>query len=870
MIVRILQEGLFMFHTKSVEETLVYLECNADGLSSEEVLSRIKHYGKNLLPEAKKRPLFNIFLDQFKSPVVYVLLIAAVISISIKEYSDSAFIMVALILNAVVGTYQEYSAGERADALKKIVKTFVTVLRDSHRVEIASEDVTIGDIVFFESGVKVPADIRLIETTELQVNESLLTGESIDVNKECAYTSKNIDEPIGERQNMLFGGSLVTKGRAVGVVTAIADQTEVGKIASLLALDKVTKPPLLLRMEKFSVNISKIIGAVAILIIILGVYHNFALKEIFFLTVVLAVSAIPEGLPVAITVALSVASAAMSKKNVIVRKLSAIEGLGSCTLIASDKTGTMTQNSLSVEYFVTPQKIYNPDEFVNEELLLGAILCNEATFHKEDGEFVFLGDQVDVALAKYALMQDTSLLDKRKKFKITAKMPYEPINKYSAMSYEIDGKNMHLVKGSPEVILNKCTLDEDAKETILKQVDEWAAKGFRNIALAYKLSDESAIAKNGYVYLGFAAITDPLRDGVKEAVQTAEEAGIEVVMVTGDHPNTAFFIARELGIAISKDEVMDGLDIAKWRERGADKYELANKRVFARVSPEQKQLIVKTFQELGHFVAVTGDGVNDAPALKFANIGISMGKSGTDVARESSDLILTDDSFSSIVNGIEEGRVAYDNIRKVTHLLISTGLAEIVLVLLSILFFLPIPLLPVQLLWLNLVSNGFQDMALAAEGAEAGVLKRKARDPKEPIFNKVMISRVAIGGLYMGISAFALFYTLLQIGYQEEAARNITLLLMVLFENVHVFNSRSENSSIFKINHYSNKFLWISVFASLGMHIASMYSPFMQSLLSIEPVSWDIWANLLLVALALSVVMELEKLFRGKKLLSKG
>jgi calcium-translocating P-type ATPase len=790
--------------------------------------------------------------------------------VAIKEYSDSAFIMVALILNAVVGTYQEYIAGERADALKKIVKTFVSVLRDSRRVEIASEDVTIGDIVFFESGVKVPADIRLIETTELQVNESLLTGESIDVNKNCAYISKNIDEPIGERQNMLFGGSLVTKGRAIGIVTAIADQTEVGKIASLLALDKVTKPPLLLRMEKFSVNISKIIGAVAILIIVLGIYHNFALKDIFFLTVVLAVSAIPEVLPVAITVALSVASAAMSKKNVIVRKLSAIEGLGSCTLIASDKTGTMTQNSLSVEYFVTPQKTYNPDEFVNEELLLGAILCNEATFHKKDGEFVFLGDQVDVALAKYALLQDTSLLDKQKKFKIIAKMPYEPINKYSAMSYEIDNENMHFIKGSPEVILNKCTLDEDTKETILKQVDEWAAKGFRNIALAYKANNENSIAKDGYIYLGFAAITDPLREGVKEAVQTAEEAGIEVVMVTGDHPNTAFFIARELGIAISKDEVMDGVDIAKWRERGADKYELANKRVFARVSPEQKQLIVKTFQELGHFVAVTGDGVNDAPALKFANIGIAMGESGTDVARESSDLILTDDSFSSIVNGIEEGRVAYDNIRKVTHLLISTGLAEIVLVLLSILFFLPIPLLPVQLLWLNLVSNGFQDMALAAEGAEEGVLKRKARDPKEPIFNRVMISRVAVGGLYMGISAFALFYTLLEFGYKEDAARNITLLLMVLFENVHVFNSRSETNSIFKINHYNNKFLWISVLASLCMHIASMYNPFMQSLLSIEPVSLEMWTKLLLIALVLSVVMELEKLFRGKKLLGKG
>ncbi|MDD5400611.1 MAG: HAD-IC family P-type ATPase [Sulfurimonas sp.] len=853
-----------MFHTKSVEETLRDLGCSVDGLSKEEVLSRSEHYGKNILQEAKKRTLFWIFVEQFKSPVIYILLMAAGVSLAIKEFGDAGFIMVALSINAIVGAYQEYIAGERADALKRVIKTFVNVLRDGHRVEISSEDVTVGDIVFFESGVKVPADIRLIETNELQVNESLLTGESIDVNKNPAYISTNADEPIGERQNMLYGGSLVTKGRAIGVVTAIANQTEVGKIAALLATAKTAKPPLMLRMEIFSVNISKMIGGVALLIIMLGIYQEMPLKDIFFLTVILAISAIPEGLPVAITVALSVASAVMSRRNVIVRRLSAIEGLGSCTLIASDKTGTMTQNRLSVEHFVTPEQTYNPSEHINEYLLLGAILCNESTFHKESDEFVFIGDQVDVALARYALALDESLFEKHKTLKAINSVPYEPVNKYSAASYEIEYKKLHFIKGSPEVIISKCEMNDDKKEYILKQVDEWAAKGFRNIALAYKASNESEIAKEGYVYLGFAAITDPLRDGVKEAVKTTERAGIEVVMVTGDHPNTAFFIAKELGIAISKDEVIDGVEISHWIERGAHKEEIAHKRVFARVSPEQKQLIVKTFQDLGHFVAVTGDGVNDAPALKFANIGIAMGKSGTDVARESSDLILTDDAFNSIVNGVEEGRVAYDNIRKVTHLLIATGLAEIVLILLSMLFFIPTPLLPVQLLWLNLVANGFQDVALATEKAEPEILKRKPRDPKEPIFNKIMMSRVVVGGLYMGVSAFALFYTLLKFGYQEDAARNLTLLLMVLFENVHIFNSRSENNSIFKINHFQNKFLWVSILAAQGAHIISMYNPFMQSLLSIEPVSLAMWTALLFIAMTLVAVMELEKYFRKK------
>lgn len=853
-----------MFYTQSVEDTLRELDCTADGLTAAQAKQRNIHYGKNSLPQAEKTTLLQIFIDQFKSPVIYILLIAAAVSLIIKEFSDAGFIMAALGVNAVVGMYQEYTAGERADALKKVIKTYVNVLRDRQKIEILSEDVTVCDVVFFESGVKVPADIRLIDTYDLQVDESLLTGESIEVNKDASYISNDVNEPIGERKCMLYAGSMVTRGRATGVVTAIGIQTEVGKIASLLASSEVAKPPLMLRMEKFSVYISKIIGVVVLLIIMIGVYQGIPLKDVFFLTVALAVSAIPEGLPVAITVALSVASGVMSKRNVIVRKLSAIEGLGSCTLIASDKTGTMTQNRLSVEHFVTQNQTYSSNEYINEHLLLGAFLCNESAVSKKDNEYTFLGDQVDVALSRYALNLDESLLQKYQKLTAVSKIPYEPVNKYSAVSYMIDGKKMHFIKGSPEVIIAKCGLGESDAKTIEKQVDAWASKGFRNIALAYKESDENDIADEGYTYLGFAAITDPLREGVTEAVETAQEAGIEVVMVTGDHPNTAFYIAKELGIAMGKDEVMDGLDIYHWQERGAHKEEIAQKRVFARVSPEQKQLIVKTFQDLGHFVAVTGDGVNDAPALKFANIGISMGKSGTDVARESSDLILTDDSFGSIVNGVEEGRVAYDNIRKVIHLLIATGFAEIVLILLSMLFFIPIPLLPIQILWLNLVANGIQDVALAVEKAEPGVLRRKPREPKEPIFNRIMISRIVVGGLYMGISAFILFYTLLEFGYEESMARNITLLLMVLFENVHTFNSRTENNSIFKINHAKNRLLWISVLAAQGIHMISMYNPFMQSLLDIQPVSLEIWSTLLVIALTLVAVMELEKYIRAR------
>ena len=853
-----------MFHIKNIQECLDDLDCSLDGLSTKEANLRSAHYGKNSLPQAKKKTLLQIFLDQFKSPIIYILLIAAIISFSIKDFEDGGFIIAVLFINALIGTYQEYTAGEQADALKKIIITYVQVLRDKKRVKLSSEELTLGDILFFESGVKVPADVRLIESYDLSVNESHLTGESIDVKKDSTYISSDKDEPVGDRKNMLYAGSLVTLGRATGVVTAIAHETEVGKIASLLSSENVSKPPLVLRMEQFSLNIAKMILFLMLLIVLIGIYQEIPLKDMFFLAVALAVSAIPEGLPVAITVALSMASATMSKRNVIVRKLAAIEGLGSCTMIASDKTGTMTQNRLSVEHFITPSQTYTSHEHINEEILLCSILCNEASSHMENNELKFIGDQVDVALAKYALSIDKSLYEKYNKAQVINQVPYEPINKYSGMSYKLQDKKIHFIKGSPEVILQKSHFQESESAAIFKQVDEWASKGFRTIALAYKISEEDELAQDGYTYLGFASITDPLREGVADAVRSAEEAGIEVVMITGDHPNTAYYIAKELGIAISKDEVIDGLELYRWKERGANKDEIAQKRVFARVSPEQKQLIVKTFQELGHFVAVTGDGANDAPALKYANIGISMGKSGTDVARESSDLVLTDDSFSSIVNGIEEGRIAYDNIRKVIYFLIPTGFAEILLILLSMLFFIPIPLLPVQLLWLNLVTNGIQVMSLSVERGEPGVLQRKPRAPKEPIFNNLMMSRVIVAGLYIGISSFIVFYTLLSFGYNEDMARNITLLLMILFENIHIFNSRTETQSIFSINHAKNKFLWISVILAQGVHILSMHIPFMQSLLNVQPVSLKMWGILLLIAVMLIAVLEVEKVIRAK------
>jgi calcium-translocating P-type ATPase len=848
-----------MFHTKNTHTTLTDLNTSINGLTKREVHLRQKHFGKNILPQAKETTLFEIFLEQFKNPIIYVLLVAAIISLAIKEFNDAGFILAVLFINACIGTYQEYRANKSAQELRKMIQTSIFAQRDGQKIEISSEDVTVGDILFFESGVKVPADLRLLRSKDLFVNESLLTGESIDVNKNANYLSADEDEPVAERKNMLYAGALVTKGRATAVVTAIANQTEVGKISELLSASDVAKPPLLIRMEKFSFNILKFLASIISIIIFIGIYQGIALKEIFFFTVALAVSATPEGLPIAITLALSIASASMSKRNVIVRKLSAIEGLGSCTLIASDKTGTMTENRLSVENFISVSQ-----NDINTEVLLCAILCNESTITKKKEAWNIVGDQVDVALAHYALKQDSSVFQEYQHKNILQELPYEPENGFSAVKCRVQTDTFDFIKGAPEIILDKSSLTQRQKQEITDKVNEFAAKGFRNIALAYKRNTDNTIAENNYNYLGFVTIIDPLRDGVKEAIQLAQGAGVNVVMITGDHPNTAYFIAKELGIAIDKEEVIEGLALTHAQERGNIQELIASKKVFARVSPEQKQLIVNAFQEAGDFVAVTGDGVNDAPALKSANIGIAMGKSGTDVARESSDLILTDDFFGSIVSGIEEGRIAYDNIRKVIYLLISTGFAEIVLVFLSILFFLPIPLLPVQILWLNLVTNGIQHVALALEKGEPTVLQRKPRSPKEPIFDKPMISRVLVGGFYMGVAAFSLFYILLNSGYQVEAARNITLLLMVLFENVHVFNSRSENHLLFELRHKHNKFLWMSVTAAFSIHLFSMHNPFMQSLLGLQSVNSSMWLLLITIALILVLVMESEKFIRIK------
>ncbi len=854
------------FHTKKIDETLLDLETSITGLKSDEALKRVKNLGHNTLPQELPKSLFSHFLGQFKSPIIYILLIASFLALLIHEYTDAGFILIVLILNAVIGTYQEYSASQKAKHLQNLIKTNALVLRDHTVKEIDSRYVTIGDILVLEPGTKVSADVRLIESNNLLVDESLLTGESLDVHKDANFITDDKNLVLGDQKNMLFAGTFISSGRGLGAVSAISLKTETGKIAQLLSQKRVAKIPLLEKMEKLSFTIAIVIAIMVVILFAIGILKGMELYALFLFSVALAVSTIPEGLPVAITVALTSASSAMSKRNVIVRKLAAIEGLGACTLIASDKTGTLTQNRLSVEYFISPTKVYDTSilDEASDRVLLASILCNEIHYEeRKEGGHDFFGDQVDIALARFVENAGESYIKDSKFYRKIDEIPYEPQNRFSAVMMEKDDAIFQFSKGSAETILEYSNESEEEKQAILKEVDAWALKGYRTIALAYKESSkESTITLENFNYLGFVAIIDPLREESLEAINKAKEAGIKVIMITGDHPNTALCIAKELGIAKGDEAIMGEKALYEWEHSDAKAHEIKDKTVFSRVTPSQKMKIVTAFQSLGHYVAVTGDGVNDAPALRHANIGIAMGKSGTDIAKSTSDIILTDDNFASIINGIEEGRRAHDNIRKVIYLLISTGFAELILVMLSFITGMPLPLLPVQLLWLNLVTNGIEDVMLGLEKAEPKLLQRTPRPPKEPIFNTLMLRRIVVAGVYIGIVSFILFYFLLQSGQSEESARNIILLLMVLFENVHVFNARSEQNYLHKIGYRSSIFLILWVLFTQVLHITCMHIPFMQNVLKTEPVSIDTWLFLAVIAIGLVIVMEADKWLR--------
>jgi len=879
------------------DATLKALQSSKHGLSISEANTRLEKFGPNTLPQASLPGIFTIFLRQFFDPLIYILLFAAIVSLLATEYSDAIFIFIVLLINSLIGTVQEYSAQRSAASLQQLVTRVARVERNGEAYEIDAEQIVPGDIVLLESGDKVPADLRLLSTLDLQLDESLLTGESLPVDKNAQSIIKK-DTPFSEHTNMAYSGTLVSKGRAVGVVIATGLSTQIGIIANAVISNQNIKPPLIIRMQRFTIRIAILLGIIVILLGITTLLQGMPFADVLLLSAALAVATIPEGLPVAITVALSISMRRMAKLHVIVRRLVTVEALGSCTYIASDKTGTLTVNKITAkkillgdmsiisvsgegitpvgEFSINKNTLDEQSQCLLSRLAVAITLPNEGFLGLRNGDWTSHGDAVDTALLVLAHKAGVTRANALNQYPQVASIPYESSQQFSAVLNHHEKENIAFIKGASERVILMCntmaTPDGDVaidKERLNKKIHELASLGYKTLAIAsgsVTYADHNTFSKHhlkNLTLLGIIGMMDPLRHEAKQAVANCQDAGVSVAMVTGDHPVTAYAIAHELKLAENASQVITGNDIFEAKARGNTALDelTASGRVFARIDPGQKLDIVKSLQRNGHFVAVTGDGANDAPALRAAHVGVAMGFGGTDVAKETSDMIITDNNFLSIVDGIKEGRVAYANVRKVIFLLISTGGAEIVLFALSLMAGLPLPLTAIQLLWLNLVTNGIQDIALAFEPGEGNELKRPPRSPDEAIFNKLMIQRVSLMALVIGSTAFLVFNWMLDQGYSVEASRNGILLLMVLFENVHVFNSRSELQSAFVHNPMRNPLLLFGTISAQLIHVGAMYTPVLNDILNIEPISLHEWLDFLQIAFIALLASELHKLF---------
>ena len=858
-----------MFYKKETKEVLQELHTSENGLNNNEVQKRKEKYGKNELPKKKRETVWHIFFNEFKDPIVILLMVAILASFIVGEVMDAVAILFIVLLDACMGTYQENKANKTAEALANLVKTKVAVIRNGKTNSIDAEEVTIGDIVLLESGDKVSADIRLLETYNLKINESVLTGESTEVHK-IAEALLDEELTISDQKNMAFSGTTVVRGRAKGVVVGIGLNTELGKIADSMNQTEDEKSPLTIRVEKLSKQISILVLIIVVLIATLLIIKDVPYDEIFLSVIALAVSAMPEGLPLALTMALTIASNKMAKKNVIVRKLNAAESLGSCTVIASDKTGTLTINEQTAKKIIFPDdREYIVDEsgIVGEEKLdtsskkdiaglafLGGI-NNEASI--EDGKKE--GDAIDVAFLIFAKKLNVTLTDA----KIITMLPYESENKYSAVFYEQDGETYATVKGSLETVCSFC--DKVDEKNLNKQNEDLAKDGFRMIALASgrvpKKNEYTASDLKNLTYKGMLAFIDPIRKEAISSIKECREAGIKVLMITGDHPLTALSIAKDLGLATKGSEVTTGLEIESKFAKGEKSFDkfIKQKRVFARVTPIEKLHIVESLKRQGEFVAVTGDGVNDAPALKAANIGVAMG-SGTDIARETADMIIVDDNFTSIVAGVMEGRIAYANIRKIIYFLISCGVAEVVFFLISILLNLPMPLVAIQLLWLNVVTDGIQDFALSFEKGTKDILKQPPIKPQESIFNKTLLQEILVAGGIIGIIVLIVWYYLIDVvAMDTEMARGYIMCLMVFIQNIHVFNCRSEDKSAFKVPLKNNWLIVGGVVCSIILQIIVMEVPFLSQFLQTTSIPFINLVYLFLIACSILVLVEIYK-----------
>lgn len=859
------------FYDKSVQETLKILETSEEGLTSKEANKRLEKYGANELPRPAEESIFHLFISQFENPIELILVMTVVFSFIAKEYIDAIALIFIILIDVIMGTYEEWKARKDAESLTNMIKVTARVIRNGKEIEIPSKDLTLGDLMLLESGDKISADARIIDSHNFQVNESSLTGESIGIVKNNQVLNGEV--PLAERKNMAYAGTTVITGRAQVIVTSTSTYTEIGRIADKVSHTEEEKSPLTIRIEKFSKQISIIIIFIAIITTCVLLSKGYPLNSIFLSVIALSVSAMPEGLPLALTMALTIASKRMAKKNVIVKKLNSVESLGSCTVIASDKTGTLTVNEQTAKEIVLADGSkyeitgsgYNGDgkvipvanaplEKAREIALLGAI-NNEAHLEFKGNTWDSFGDSIDIAFLSLA-----AKLNITSKPEIIETIPYESENQFSAVFYKKGPDTYCTIKGSLEKVL---TFSE-SKEEYHKQNEELTKKGYRIIALADgKVNGTTLTDIKKLNFIGMVAFIDPIRDEVKSSLKECQKAGIKVVMITGDHPLTAFSIAKELGLCSKKEEVATFKEVEEYRKKGEKKFDefVSKIKVFSRVTPLDKLDIVNSFKRQGEFIAVTGDGVNDAPAIKAANIGIAMG-SGTDVAKETASMIVTDDNFTSIVEGIKEGRTAYSNIRKIILFLLGCGFAEVTFFLLSIAFGYDIPLVAIQLLWLNIITDGMQDVALSFEKTEKDVMSAKPRSTKESLFSKDLMIEVLILGITISLVVFLTWKFMLDNETDLITARSVIMMLMVFIQNVDVLNCRSEKKSVFKKTLLDNKIVILTVFGSIILQIIVSELDFTAKFLKVTPLAPITIAKIFFLSLIVIVVFEIYKVMR--------
>lgn len=871
------------FYRLSVEEVCRELGVDPQkGLSSEEAKERLEQYGPNELAERKRRTILQMFLSQFTDFLIIILLAAAAISIVVGEAVDAILIMIIVVLNATLSTIQEAKAEKSLQLLKKMAAPSARVLRDGIIQTVPSREIVPGDVVILEAGNYVPADGRLIESVNLSVSEAALTGESQPVEK----STEAIDEPnlpIGDRTNMVYSGTIVSRGRGRAIVTTTGNETEIGKIAKMLTEMEEEETPLQKNLEKLGKQIGLIILAICAIVFTVGILEGNPILEMFLTAVSLAVAAVPEGLPAVVTIVLALGMYNMVKRHAIIRRLQAVEALGSVNVICSDKTGTLTKNEMTVVmYYIHPENWlkHGPSSQIPDtlkEALVGTALCNDAFVTFKDGTKATSGDPTEIALALAAWDFGLKKPELEERMPRVHEIPFDSDRKMMTTVHRKENTFVSYTKGAPDVVLSRCSryvspsgeireMMEKDREQILQANQQMAQDGLRVLAVAYKDVEEGRYEnlEQDMIFLALIGMIDPPRPEVKEALEKCKTAGIKVIMITGDHKATAQTIAKEIGILDPAGKTLTGSELIEM-----DVDELAevveDVKVYARVSPSDKLKIVEALKKKGKIVAMTGDGVNDAPALKRADIGVAMGITGTDVSKDAADMVLTDDNFASIVAAVEEGRKIFDNIRKVVYYLLSCNISEVATIFISILLRLPLPLVPVQILWMNLVTDGLPALALGVEPAEPDVMTRPPRDPKEGIMSRDVIKKIFIGGLLLSVLTLFVYGWALMEHDEIRLLRTMVFFTLSTGQLFHAFNSKSLKHSLFKVGIRNNPRLILANVVSFLLLLAVIYVPGLQNVFGTTTLAGHQLLVSLIAAFMIVPLFELVKWFDRRK-----